>query len=129
MQMKTIVLAEDESFLRLEIAEWLTAKGYDVVETADGAAALEWLVQNRALEEGRKDVFAVLSDNSMPKMTGEELQRELQSHKIFKNIPFIMATATPNPELKNVVTGRGGHFLIKPYTPKALEEILALICR
>lgn len=127
--MKTVLLVDDLEEIRDELGHWLRRKGYDVVTLENGAKALDWLMQNRAVEEGRKEVFVILSDNSMPEMTGEELQRELQSHKIFKHIPFIMATATPNPQLETTVKGRGGHFLKKPLDPNMLEGILASICR
>ena len=62
----SILLAEDEAMLRMLAADTLRDSGYEVIETVDGAAALE------VLKSGVR-VDLLISDIKMPRMTGYEL--------------------------------------------------------
>ncbi|MCC6773287.1 MAG: response regulator [Gemmatimonadaceae bacterium] len=64
---RLVLLVEDERSVRQSIAKWLRFNGFTVVESADGVEALE------ALERTEWRVDAMLSDLSMPRMSGAAL--------------------------------------------------------
>jgi DNA-binding NtrC family response regulator len=61
-----IVVAEDDTNLRILICEMLTTIGFRVLHAADGVAALQVL-------EANPGVSLLLSDVQMPGMSGHEL--------------------------------------------------------
>jgi PAS domain S-box-containing protein len=75
---ETILLVEDESYVRAFMCESLRALGYQVIEAAGGAEAL--LYCRRHPDQA---IDLLLTDVVMPKMNGPELAlrvRELQPH-------------------------------------------------
>lgn len=72
---KTILVVEDEGFLREAIAYDLTLQGYEVMEATNGRTALE------AIATQRPDL--VVSDIRMPEMSGIELLKELRRRDPF----------------------------------------------
>jgi CheY-like chemotaxis protein len=64
-----VLLVEDEAAVRKVIGSLLGEAGYQVVEVENGAEALD-LLEGSAVD-------LVLSDVSMPKMTGSELARTM----------------------------------------------------
>src|ERR1041384_7450653 len=70
-----VVMAEDESLIRLDLVEMLREEGYDVVgEAADGAEAV------RLVEEHRPDV-AVL-DVKMPGLDGLSAAEQIGERRL-----------------------------------------------
>jgi len=63
------LIADDSPTIRAQLRAWLTAAGYDVLEAADGARALELL---RASTQSAA-FLAVLLDYDMPGLTGYEV--------------------------------------------------------
>jgi CheY-like chemotaxis protein len=119
---KRILLAEDDAVIRQLSAEVLRQSGYQVDTAENGAAA--WDI----LQAKRYDLL--VTDNSMPKMTGVELLKRLRAARIL--LPVVMATGTlpkaefaRNPGLQPAVT------LVKPYTSEellnAVQEVLRAI--
>jgi len=112
-----ILVVEDDRELRQINAMVLTHAGYAVDMAEDGAAAWE------ALQAKRYEL--VITDNSMPKLTGIELLQKLRSARM--ELPVIMATrALPrqlvqNPEFEPVAT------LEKPYAPEQLLNAVKVV--
>ncbi|MFK3736153.1 ATP-binding protein [Massilia sp. TN1-12] len=77
-----ILLVEDDDVVRNSVAESLQALGHQVVQAADGAAALV------ALERERPALM--ITDYLMPGMTGAELMRK--AREVFPHMPMIIAT-------------------------------------
>jgi CheY-like chemotaxis protein len=70
---ETILLVEDEHVMRLMLVEILTSQGYAVLDAGRGADAL-------ALAQGAaKPVDLLVTDMSMPGMTGWDLARSLRA--------------------------------------------------
>ena len=69
----TALLVDDEELVRINTAHMLTDLGYNVVEAASAAAALE-LIDNGL----KPDIL--ITDHLMPGMSGTELARRLQSN-------------------------------------------------
>lgn len=105
-----ILLAEDDSELRALVNEALTSAGFEVVEAANGKAALEVLLS-------REPISLVISDLSMPVMTGRQLVDVMQSYSRLSRIPILIVSAEPE-ELEVL---RGAHeCLQKPFDMSAL---------
>lgn len=100
-----ILVAEDESLIRLDIVETLTEAGYDVVADAgDGEEAL-------ALAAEHEPDLAVL-DVKMPKLDGISVASKLQE----LSIPVVMLTSFSDTELVKSATEAGAMaYVVKPF--------------
>ena len=88
-QNPTIVIAEDNDFVRMQLARFLTEENYDVVEARDGSEALE-LAQKQPLA-------LALIDVRMEPMDGFELVKAMHTKNI--EVPVIIITGDHNPDL------------------------------
>jgi CheY-like chemotaxis protein len=114
-EINRILVVEDDISIRQLTTELLLRSGYDVVAASDGAVAWE------ALQAERYDLL--ITDNLMPKVTGIELIKKLQTAGM--RLPVIIATAvlppgefTLHPWLKTVP------MLFKPFRT---AELLSLV--
>lgn len=83
--MKRILVAEDREASRELIRTLLEASGYEVLEAADGAEALE-----KAAEE---HVDLLLIDLQMPKVDGFGVVAALRRQLRFADVPIVALTA------------------------------------
>ena len=108
---KRVLVAEDETLIRLDIVETLTAAGYDVVgEAADGQEVIDLAV------ELEPDVCVL--DVKMPKVEGITAAEE-----ILKEIPtaIVMLTAFSQKELVQRAAEVGAMaYVTKPFGPSDL---------
>lgn len=79
-----ILVVNDDPAIREQNIKMLIYHGYDVEPATDGADGWE------ALQERHFDL--VITDNSMPKMTGVQMIEKLRSSSM--TVPVIMATGT-----------------------------------
>ena len=81
-----VLCVEDEPDIRADIAEELLQSGYEVLQAENGRRGLELILQHRP--------DLVISDASMPQMTGYDLLAELrENHDRLANMPFILLSA------------------------------------
>jgi len=80
-----ILVADDDPFARRAIRLKLEESGYEVVEVEDGEAAFD-IAAN-------EDVDLIITDQLMPKCTGEQLLIRLAAFPATRHIPTIMVTA------------------------------------
>ncbi len=109
----TILIVEDDSYLRSTYAELLAAEGWAVLAAADGFNAL--LVAGA--HKGRLDL--IVTDILLPQMSGIELWRKLSRLRPETQVLFISG----NLEQARLLLGSGPDkppLLAKPFTPKAL---------
>jgi DNA-binding response OmpR family regulator len=118
--MKTILLADDEAYLRMLVRTTLADPAYRIVEAADGPAALDLARQEHP------DV--VVLDWMMPGLSGIEVATALRQDPSTATIPIIMLTA------KGQATDQArGHavgiatYLIKPFSPLELLETVQAV--
>lgn len=78
-----ILAVDDDALVQMNTVAMLEDLGHTVVEASNGAEALAAL-------QGRADVDLVITDFSMPKMTGRELAAEVA--KGWPGVPVILAT-------------------------------------
>ena len=115
-----ILVAEDDIFFRRFNTKVLVGSGYEVDAAADGAAA--W----RALNADSFDLL--ITDNSMPKLTGVELLRKLRGARMA--LPVIMATgALPKEEFARDPWLRPAATLLKPYTGEQMLNTVKKVLR
>jgi len=104
---RTVVVAEDEALIRLDIVEILKDQGFDVVaEAGDGEEAVELTRQHQP------DV--VLMDVKMPKMDGISAAEVIAKEQI---APVVLLTAFSQKELVDRATEAGAMaYVVKPFT-------------
>ena len=108
---RRVVVAEDESLIRMDIVETLRDNGFDVVgEAGDGEAAVA------LAKELRPDL--VVMDVKMPKLDGISAADLLNKEHI---APVVLLTAFSQKELVERATEAGAlAYVVKPFTPNDL---------
>jgi two-component system, response regulator PdtaR len=107
---RRIVVAEDESLIRMDIVETLRDQGFDVVgEAGNGLKAIE-------LAKGLKPDLMVM-DIKMPDMDGLTAAEQIAQLRI----PVVFLTAFNQQELVSRASEVGAMaFLVKPFSPDDL---------
>jgi two-component system, response regulator PdtaR len=106
----TILVAEDEGFLRLMASELLKDHGYTVVEADSAEEALKVM-------ECRKDVRLLFTDIQMPPgCDGLELAREV--HSRWPKVRLVITSGQVQPTRAEIADH--GRFIRKPYRAKDL---------
>ena len=110
-----ILFVEDEDAVRGVAARLLRARGYEVIEAADGEEALE-LAQTHA---GAIDLM--ISDVIMPGLDGPTLLKRARPH--LGDIPVMFISGYAEAEFSDLLEGESGvTFLPKPIEIKTLAE-------
>lgn len=117
MERKRVIIADDESLIRMDLREMLANLGYLVVgEVADGRSAV-----NQA-RELRPDV--VIMDIKMPDMDGIEAAQVLTEERI---APVVLLSAYSQRELVERAREAGVvAYLVKPYREEELTPAIEI---
>ena len=117
------LVVDDVSPMRKIIRNLLKDRGYDDVEEADnGEAALE------RLRNG--DFDFVISDWSMPTMSGIDLLRAIRADPRLKRLPVLLVTAEAKREnIIEAAQARASGYILKPFTGATLEAKLDAILK
>ena len=120
MDRMKILVVDDESRMRKLVSDFLTRKGYEVIEAADGIEAVDIFMEN-------KDIALIILDIMMPGMDGWEVCREIRKDS---KVPIIMLTAKgeENDELHGFECG-ADEYISKPFSPKILTARVDAILR
>ena len=115
-----ILVVDDEARMRKLVKDFLTIKGYQVIEAGDGEEAVEIFFQ-------QKDIALILLDVMMPKMDGWEVLKTIRLHS---KVPIIMLTARgeERDELQGFDLGVD-EYISKPFSPKILVARVEAILR
>ena len=107
-----ILVVDDESRMRKLLKDFLSTKGYHIVEAEDGEKAIDIFVENR------NKIKLVLLDVMMPKLDGWSVLRKIRQDS---NVPVIMLTARgeEQDELFGFELGVD-EYISKPFSPKIL---------
>src|SRR6478672_4783967 len=109
----TVLIVEDELFVRFAMVETLADQGFSVVQAGDAAEAL-------ALLEALPDLAAMVSDIEMPgEMNGTQLAREVRELRPDLPIIIISGRYESPPDLPE-----GVPFLPKPVSDRLLIAML-----
>lgn len=120
MERTRVIIADDESLIRMDLREMLTNQGYLVVgEVGDGRSAVN------LARELRPDI--VIMDIKMPDMDGIEAAKVLTEERI---APVLLLSAYSQQELVQRARQAGvAGYMIKPFResdlPPAIEVALA----
>ncbi len=117
MREKTILVVDDIGIIRRLVRVNLEPEGYDVIEAANGAEALE------RIKESKPDL--VLLDVIMPVMDGFQVLKELRHCTGTQDIPVIMLTSCMEEvdRLKGREIGISA-YITKPFDPDALMHLI-----
>jgi CheY-like chemotaxis protein len=112
---RTILVIDDNSYIRAIIANHLQGGGYATVEAADGDEALA------CARAGGVDLIYL--DVMMPKVDGFEVLRELKKDPATVGIPVVIVTAYGQRENVIRATREGAvDFVVKPFTRETILE-------
>ena len=110
---ESIRVVDDEERMRKLIKDFLTNKGYHILEAEDGEKALE------IYQENKSKIMLILLDVMMPKLDGWSVLRQIRQEN--KELPIIMLTARgeEQDELFGFELGVD-EYISKPFSPKIL---------
>ena len=115
-----VLVVDDESRMRKLVKDFLSKKGYIVLEAGDGEEAVDIFMNN-------KDIGLIILDVMMPKMDGWQVCREIRQ---YSRVPIIMLTAKSDEkdELQGFDLGVD-EYITKPFSPKILVARVEAILR
>ncbi|MEY4433978.1 MAG: hypothetical protein RIR16_18 [Actinomycetota bacterium] len=108
--LRRVIVAEDESLIRLDIVETLRENGFEVVaEAADGEQAVA------LVREHKPDLLVM--DIKMPNLDGISAAEQLKDDAV----PIVLLTAFSQKELVERASEAGAMaYVVKPFTPNDL---------
>ena len=108
----TVLVVDDEARMRKLIKDFLSQKGYSILEAGDGEEAL------KVFEEKQNSIDLILLDVMMPKLDGWSVLRQIRQTS---KVPIIMLTARgeEQDELFGFELGVD-EYISKPFSPKIL---------
>ena len=114
---RRVVIAEDETLIRLDLAEMLGEEGYEVVgEAGDGQQAVDLAT------ELKPDL--VIMDVKMPRRDGIDAAAEIATNRI---APVVILTAFSQRDLVERARDAGAMaYLVKPFSKSDLVPAIEL---
>ena len=115
-----VLMVDDEERMRKLVKDFLTIKGYRVLEAGDGEEAIDIFFKE-------KDISLVILDVMMPKMDGWEVCKTIRR---YSQDPIIMlpARSEERDELLGFELGVD-EYISKPFSPKILVARIEAILR
>jgi AmiR/NasT family two-component response regulator len=112
----SVIVAEDEAIIRLDIVETLKESGFNVIgQAGDGAEAVRLALELKPQ--------LVLMDIKMPGTDGLQAAEILAQHKV----PVVLLTAFSSPELVERASEAGVYsYVVKPFNPSNLIPALRI---
>lgn len=121
--MAKILIAEDEAHILRLMSMWLKKNGHEVIETNNGAEALE------AIKAGVPDL--ILSDMNMPLVTGEELARTVRQDMKLSTPILMLSSRCDQTDLAERMKAYDVTLYPKPFIPSQLvariDELLGAV--
>ncbi|MCF0133247.1 MAG: response regulator transcription factor [Blautia sp.] len=115
-----ILVVDDESRMRKLVKDFLSKKGYAVLEAGDGEAAMDLFYE-------QKDIALIILDVMMPRMDGWQVCREIRKNS---RVPIIMLTARGDERDELLGFDLGvDEYISKPFSPKILVARVEAILR
>lgn len=120
MESLKVLVVDDEARMRKLVKDFLTIKGFQVIEAGDGEEAVDIFFE-------QKDIALIILDVMMPKMDGWEVCKAIRQ---YSQVPIIMLTARgeERDELQGFNLGVD-EYISKPFSPKILVARVEAILR
>ena len=114
IELRSVLVVEDEPFLRMDIAEIFIAEGFAVVEASNADQALRIL-------KLQFDFWAICTDVNMPgTMNGLKLAAAVRH----RWPPIKIIVVSGNRNLTDADLPAGGRFVNKPYDREHIQEAI-----
>jgi len=110
---KTVLVVEDNPFVRSIIVSAIRATGYEAIPAGDGAEAL------RVAQPGVTRLVGAVVDLDLPQKDGDQVIDDL--HAVFPSLPVIRMTGRA---VAPTSAGNGGFLLRKPFQMSEFVELL-----
>jgi len=115
--MATVLVIDDETPIRENLARFLTLEGHQVVQAVDGVAGLE------VMRTAAPDL--VFCDVMMPRLDGFGVLAAMQSEPALKRIPLVFLSASAEPErLEQGLLLGAKRYVTKPFNLARLHQLL-----
>jgi two-component system chemotaxis response regulator CheV len=117
---RKILVADDSSFIRLQICLSLRGAGYIVEEATNGEEA--WNYVDRTLSDGTFDIDAVITDVEMPKMDGLHLVTLIRGKEALARLPiYVFSSLASDDNIKKWEKLSINGVLTKPDLPRLVD--------
>ena len=117
MNMRTILIVDDELKSRELLRRVLGGSGWDVITANNGRDALEKIKISRP--------HAIVLDMTMPEMDGFEVARTLKSNPEYRTIPILAATGLCSwGDRQRCLAAGCDDYVAKPFTVQQLQQHL-----
>jgi len=114
---RKILIADDDSTLRLLVSTTLSGDEYNIIEAATGVEAL--------LAARAQHPMLVLLDVNMPDLDGLEVCRRIKSDPELNDVKIIMLTGANHPTDQEAGLAAGADaYLTKPFRPLELLKAI-----
>jgi len=111
---RTILLVEDEPFVREATCNILEGAGFEVLPAADALEAME------VYQACKRRIDLVMTDMVLPGRTGRQLGEDLR--QCSPEIVVLVTSGYSNPEYEMEAPALRTYFLAKPYSRRTLVE-------
>lgn len=117
MNMRTILIVDDEMKSRELLTRVLGGSGWEVITANNGRDALEKIKISRP--------HVIVLDMTMPEMDGFEVARSLKSNPEYRTIPILAATGLCGWRDRQRCLAAGcDDYVAKPFTVQQLQQHL-----
>ena len=119
-----ILVVDDEARMRKLVKDFLTNKGFAVIEAGDGEEAVDVFF-------AQKDIALVLLDVMLPDESGYDIVRKLRKNPATKKLPVIMVTAkTAEMDMIKGLDEGADDYIKKPFSiMELITRVKALLRR
>ncbi|CCG40802.1 response regulator [Magnetospirillum molischianum] len=118
---KCVLAVDDSKTMRDMVSFTLRGAGYTVLEAENGVAALRTI-------QGQK-VDVIITDVNMPEMDGITLVRKLRGLPAHAGTPILILTTESEQAKKDAGRSAGATgWIVKPFSPEKLLQIVAKVC-
>lgn len=119
---KRIMTVDDSSTFRKVLGHSLRGAGYEVIEAGRGDEALA--------ELDAAPVDMVITDITMPGMSGIELIREIRARNRYESLPVVvLSTVDEEEKLREGREAGATGWIVKPFQPEDLLSVVRQLLR
>jgi two-component system chemotaxis response regulator CheY len=114
-----ILIVDDSRTQRAIIRKIINMTGLEDIQIYEAGNGLEGIEQVK-----QNDIDLIFTDINMPEMNGEEMIEVLINSE-YSKIPIVVLTSKGSDITKNKLVEKGiKAFLVKPFTPEDVSELL-----